>query len=194
MNPRAKEELHRIWRIRPRGNLWLFAYASLIWRPEGHVTASVPALIHGWHRSLCMNSTVNRGTPEQPGLVFALDRGGSCRGLALRLQNLSGNSDYEEFTQLWAREMPNGSYTPRWVDCDTPDGTIMALAFTLDKTHPSYLGRLSDEEYLKRFRCAQGKFGSTWDYVHQTHEALHRIGIEDAPLCRLVRLARAAGI
>ena len=191
MTPLAQAELNRIWRLRPRGNLWLFAYASLIWRPECEHTEAQPALIHGWHRSLCMKSTVNRGTPELPGLVFALDSGGSCKGLALRL---GGNDAYAEFQRLWDREMMNAVYTPRWVNCDTPAGTVSALAFTLRKDHNSYLGKLSDERYIDTFKRASGRFGTTWDYVRQTHDALHKIGIADAPLCRLVKLGQAAGL
>ncbi len=191
MTPKAQAELHRIWRLRPRGNLWLFAYASLIWRPEGHVTESRPGLIHGWHRSLCMKSTVNRGTPELPGLVFALDRGGSCKGLALKL---GGDNAYEEFQKLWDREMLNAVYTPKWVNCDTPEGIVVALTFTLGRDHDSYLGKLSDEEYLQRFRQCTGRYGTTWDYVRQTHDALHEIGIADAPLCHLVKIGKATGL
>jgi glutathione-specific gamma-glutamylcyclotransferase len=191
LTPQSLAELNRIWRIRPRGNLWLFAYASLIWRPEGKVLESRPGKIFGWHRSLCMKSTLNRGTPDNPGLVFALDHGGACKGLALRV---GGTDAYEEFTQLWMREMVNAIYTPHWVNCHTPEGMVVALTFTLGRTHPSYLSRLSDEEYLRRFKQCTGRYGTTWDYVKQTHDALHEIGITDAPLCRLVNLARAAGM
>ncbi|MGZ5237736.1 MAG: gamma-glutamylcyclotransferase, partial [Caldimonas sp.] len=62
------------------GDAWIFGYASLIWRPEFDAVEDRPATVYGWHRSLAMRSRVNRGTPECPGLVFALVAGGSCRG------------------------------------------------------------------------------------------------------------------
>ena len=59
-----------------RDDLWVFGYASLIWRPEFESVEDRPARVYGWHRSLAMRSRINRGTPECPGLVFALVAGG----------------------------------------------------------------------------------------------------------------------
>ena len=66
--------------------LWVFAYASLLWRPEFDVAEQSLARGQGWHRALQMWSRVNRGTPAQPGLVFALLRGGSCSSYAPECQ------------------------------------------------------------------------------------------------------------
>ena len=81
-------------------DLWVFGYASLIWRPEFASVEQRPATVHGWHRALTMRSRVNRGTPECPGLVFALVRGGSCRGMAYRIERRTGAAELE---RLWAR-------------------------------------------------------------------------------------------
>jgi cation transport protein ChaC len=191
IGPESLAALRRIRDSRPPGDLWVFAYASLIWRPECEHHETRHALVRGWHRSLCMKSTVNRGTPERHGLVFALDVGGACRGMALRISQACADV---ELQRLWHREMLNAVYTPRWVRCATPQGDIVALAFTLRRSHPSYLGRLGDDEVLRIFRHSRGRYGTTWDYVRQTHEALQKIGIHDAPLARLVRLGERAGL
>jgi len=93
------------------GDVWVFGYASLIWRPEFEAVEDRAATVHGWHRALAMRSRVNRGTAECPGLVFALVPGGSCRGRAYRIEQPRVDS---ELRRLWTREMPSGVYDPRW--------------------------------------------------------------------------------
>src|ERR1700712_2761733 len=100
-------------------DLWVFGYASLIWRPEFESDEARPAVVHGWHRALEMRSRVNRGTPECPGLVFALVPGGSCRGMAYRVARPRAPAELE---RLWAREMPTGVYDPKWLACRTAQG------------------------------------------------------------------------
>jgi cation transport protein ChaC len=191
LHPESLRQLERIRRSRPLGDLWVFAYASLIWKPECAHIESRPALVRGWHRSLCMKSTINRGTPQLPGLVFALDRGGACRGVALRIAESRAD---QELLRLWSREMVSAVYTPHWVRCLTPKGSVTALTFTLPRSHPSYLGRLPDAHLLDIFKRAAGRYGSTWEYVRETHQALQRMQVHDAALARVVRLAQAAGL
>ncbi|MBQ0961349.1 gamma-glutamylcyclotransferase [Ideonella sp. 4Y11] len=174
-----------------QGPLWLFAYGSLIWKPDFDAVEQHPAQVMGWHRCLRMRSRINRGTPEQPGLVLALVRGGSCRGLALRLPDESAEATLR---QLWLREMPTGTYTPRWLRCHTPQGPLRALAFTLDRHSPAHVGALADQELLHILRHAQGRYGRTLDYLVQTEEALRRCGITDRHLASQVRLARQHGL
>src|SRR5690606_4852504 len=119
----------------PAADLWVFAYASLVWRPEFDAVEARPARVHGYHRSLQMWSRVNRGTPQCPGLVFALLPGGGCEGLALRVPRAQVEG---LMPQLWAREMPNPVYDPKWLRVRTPQGEVSALAFTLLRRSPSY--------------------------------------------------------
>jgi cation transport protein ChaC len=169
-------------------DLWVFGYASLIWRPEFDADEQRPATVHGWHRALRMRSRVNRGTPECPGLVFALVAGGSCRGMAYRIDKRRADAELE---RLWAREMPTGVYDPKWLPCRTPQGPVQALAFTLSRRSPAHTGPLSDAQMVTVLRDAVGRFGSTRDYLLETARSLHGCGIRDRDIERLVALARA---
>ncbi len=167
-------------------DLWLFGYASLIWKPEFDYAQRLDAHVHGWHRALCMWSRVYRGTPECPGLVFGLLSGGSCHGQAFRVPAAQAQ---QVLTQVWQREMVSDVYTPRWVTCRTAAGTVQALAFTLSRHNPQYTGQLSDAQYAHVFLNATGCFGSTLDYARQTYQALLTQGIDDRALARLLGLA-----
>jgi len=170
-----------------RADLWVFGYASLIWRPEFDFAEARPARVHGWHRALEMRSRVNRGTPECPGLVFALVRGGACRGMAYRIPR---ERVEQELDRLWVREMPNGVYDPRWVPCRTAEGPIEALAFTLSRSSPNYTGAMEEALLVQVLGTACGRYGSTLDYLLQTAESLRGCGIRDRHVERLVDLAR----
>jgi glutathione-specific gamma-glutamylcyclotransferase len=167
-------------------DLWVFGYASLIWRPAFEADEQRPAVVHGWHRSLNMRSRINRGTPERPGLVFALVSGGSCRGVAYRVDRRRARAELE---RLWEREMTTGVYDPKFLGCRTPHGTVPALAFTLSRRSPAHCGELCDDEVLEILRAARGRFGSTLEYLLQTHASLLRCGIRDREIERLVALA-----
>jgi len=172
-------------------DLWVFGYASLIWRPSFDAAEQRSATVHGWHRALHMRSRVNRGTPERPGLVFALVSGGSCRGVAYRIER---ERAHDELQRLWEREMPTGVYDPKWLACRTPHGPVRALAFTLSRRSPNHTGALPDDEMLTILREARGRYGSTLDYLLETAESLRRCGIRDREIERLVQLAaRATG-
>lgn len=175
------------WRsLGPRADLWVFGYASLVWRPEFQAAEQRIARVQGHHRCLQMFSRVNRGTPERPGLVFALMPGGSCTGLALRLPH---DEVEAHMPALWAREMPNPVYDPKWLLCETAQGPVRALAFTLSRRSPNHTGPLSAEQYRDIFAHARGRYGSTLDYARQTLHGLRAHGIEDRALARLLKIA-----
>jgi cation transport protein ChaC len=166
-------------------DFWVFGYGSLIWRPELPTLETVRARVLGYHRGLYLWSRINRGTPQTPGLVLALDRGGSCTGLAFRLdpQQLD-----EALRSLWLREMPMGSYRPSWLRCTLADGRrVKALSFVMRRGIPTYAGRLPDEVVRTVFEQACGRYGTTRDYVERTVQALREHGIADAALEKLLK-------
>jgi cation transport protein ChaC len=168
-------------------DLWVFGYASLIWRPEFEFEEHRAAAVHGWHRALRMRSRVNGGSPERPGLVFALVPGGSCRGVVYRIGRERAESELE---RLWAREMPTGVYDPRWLPCRTPEGSVEALGFTLSRRSPNYVSTLSDDELLHVLRGASGRYGTTLQYLIDTARSLRDRGVRDREIERLMALVR----
>jgi cation transport protein ChaC len=134
---------------------------------------------------------VNRGTPECPGLVAGLDRGGSCAGVVYRVPP---HEVRRQFEQLWEREMFMGSYAPRWLRCRAADGKdVPALAFVVRRDVANYAGRLSEAEILDVFRRgSSGRFGTSLDYLVNTVRSLHEHGLSDPHFERLARHASAA--
>lgn len=185
----ALHELRRQWA--GHGERWVFGYASLIWRPEFDAAEHRSALLHGWHRALRMRSQVNRGTLQQPGLVFALLPGGACRGVVYRLRAQTAEHELE---RLWAREMVTGVYDARLLPCRTAQGPVAALAFTLSRRSPACLPRLPDDELLHILRHARGRYGSTLHYLAETALALRERGVHDREIERLMTLARQHGL
>jgi len=163
----------------PGQDVWIYAYGSLIWRPDFEFAERRLATLRGYHRSLCLWSQVNRGTPECPGLVFGLDRGGSCRGVVYRLPGAVVES---VFTTLWQREMPTGAYLPRWLHCETEAGRVPALAFVMNRANYAYAGALTEDEILAIVRRAEGSYGPCTEYVTATASALRQVGIRDRRL------------
>ncbi len=146
------------------------------------------AKVFGYHRGLYLWSRVNRGTPEQPGLVLALDRGGSCNGLAMRL---SADQARSHLSTLWYREMAMGSYNPAWLRCTLATGhATRALAFVMRRDVKTYAGRLNDDLIRHVFRRAQGRYGTTHDYVARTVQALREADMPDRALEAILRRCR----
>ena len=173
------------------GDIWLFAYGSLVWNPIVHFAERRVVTMHGFHRRFSMWSRINRGTPEDPGLVLGLDHGGCCTGVAYLLLA----ADVEaELRLLWRREMLLGIYRPRWLTAVDAAGPLPALGFAVLRSGPSYAGRLSDDAVVECLCRTVGKLGRGIDYLRNTIDGLDQAGITDAHLLRLDALARARGI
>jgi glutathione-specific gamma-glutamylcyclotransferase len=168
-------------------DVWLFAYGSLVWNPVLDFDERVVATVHGYHRSFCLWSRVNRGTPERPGLVLGLDRGGRCPGVAYRIPERLAEG---ELRLLWRREMLLGSYSPLWVHATRAGKPFRALAFVVNRLRSGYAGRLPPETIVETLRHGQGKLGNGIDYLRQTVDGLAAAGIRDPHLLRLDALAR----
>lgn len=174
-------------RLRPGEPVWVFGYGSLIWRPDFEFAERRLATLHGHHRALCLWSREHRGTPDRPGLVFGLDRGGSCRGVVYRLAD---DQVAQVFPKLWVREMTTGSYVPRFLKCATDAGPVRALVFVINRDGPGYVSELPLQEQLAIIRRAAGGYGPCTDYVLETARALKIAGIRDRRLESLVRALR----
>lgn len=167
--------------------MWVFAYGSLMWRPGFDYVEVRPALLRGYHRALCVYSHIHRGTPECPGLVLGLDRGGSCRGVAFRVEP---DKAEEVMEYLYAREMMNFVYHPRFQHVSLPDGPVKAHMFVVDRSHRQYAGKLSDRRTVDMILQGDGKSGKCFAYVENTVEHLDELGIPDRRLHRVLRMAR----
>jgi cation transport protein ChaC len=165
---------------------WVFGYGSLIWRPGFAFIRQAPALLAGAHRSLCIYSHRHRGTAAQPGLVFGLVRGGSCRGMAFEVEERAWP---EVVDYLRERELDKGVYreTLRPVRVDGL-GTVDALTFVVDERHAQYAGRLAIAEQARLVRLGRGESGANVEYVLETARTLARLGIRDRFLDELVEL------
>ncbi|NKL21795.1 gamma-glutamylcyclotransferase [Rhizobium leguminosarum bv. viciae] len=166
---------------RPAGDVWVFAYGSLIWNPTFKFEETRVAVIQGWHRSFCLSVSAGRGTVEAPGLVLGLDKGGTCPGVAFRI----AEADLEtELAVLWKREMITGAYAPHWLDIHDADGQKFgnAIAFTIDHNSPNYAGNLEREVIVSRLATASGFLGTSADYLFQTAEGLRSRGVLDEDL------------
>jgi cation transport protein ChaC len=170
---------------------WVFAYGSLIWDPGFPWEERAPARLRGYHRAMCIYSHVWRGTPERPGLVLGLDRGGSCRGIAYRVATARAA---EVAAYLEARERVTEVYVGRMlpVTLESPGAAyrVRALAYVADRAHRQYAGRLPGEAAARLIRAGQGQGGRNTDYLASTVAHLEELGMADAPLARLARLVR----
>ena len=164
--------------------VWIVAYGSLMWSPLMHDAERRPAQVHGWHRGFYLWSMINRGTPETPGLVLALDRGGACRGVACRLDPATAAEDLE---LLWRREMIAGTYLPRWLHARTAEGPVRAVAFVINREKSTYAGRLDDDTIVDAALHARGHYGPCRDYLLETAASLEKMGMADARLSRLAK-------
>lgn len=170
----------------PKGPLWVFGYGSLIWNPAFHHTARRTARVFGYHRSFCIKTPLGRGSPDYPGLVLALDAGGSCNGVAFRLP---ARQMREELSVVWAREMAiAGTYQPICVRAQTPKGPIHAVTFAINRASERYVGRLPETELVECLANASGYLGSCAEYLHNTVTHMRESGIRDTQMFRLHRL------
>lgn len=171
---------------------WVFGYGSLIWRPGFEYLRAVPALLAGAHRRLCIYSHRHRGTPGQPGLVFGLVHGGSCRGIAFEVE---ASRWPEVYAYLSDREMDRGVYREAQRAVRLADGAVVsALAFMVDQRHVQYAGRLEIAEQVRLVRAGVGESGPNHEYVLATARHLEQLGIRDKYLTELVEQLRGVDL
>jgi cation transport protein ChaC len=169
----------------PQADLWVFGYGSLMWRPGFEFIEQVPARLIGEHRALCVYSFDHRGTPEKPGLVLGLDRGGACRGVAFRVARRLRGKTVE---YLRSREQTTNVYREAlrsvWLG-NEPRQRVSALTYVVDRGHVQYAGRLSLAEQLRLVQQGHGRSGNNRDYVLSTVRSIEAQGFRDEQLHRL---------
>lgn len=159
-------------------NFWVFGYGSLMWKPGFDHLQAQPALLRGAHRSLCVYSWIHRGTQEKPGLVFGLDRGGACRGMAFEV---ASENREDTIAYLRAREQVTMVYLEKWRKIKLQNGeTVEALVYMVNHSHDQYAGALPLEEQLDIVTHAVGQSGKNPEYVLSTATHLEELGIKDA--------------
>jgi glutathione-specific gamma-glutamylcyclotransferase len=177
-----------------KGDLWVFGYGSLMWRPGFEYAEKVPARLIGEHRALCVYSFDHRGTPEKPGLVLGLDRGGACRGIAFRVAPELRDSTIE---YLRAREQTTHVYREVmravWLN-NSSQQRVSALTYVADRSHVQYAGRLPLNEQLRIVRQGHGRSGNNRDYVLATVKAIEAEGFRDEQLHRLATMLHDAHV
>jgi len=171
-------------------DLWVFGYGSLMWRPGFEFIEQVPARLIGEHRALCVYSFDHRGTPEKPGLVLGLDRGGACRGIAFRV---AATQRDEVINYLRGREQTTHVYREVmrsvWLENEARS-RVSALAYVVDRGHVQYAGRLSLREQLRYVQQGHGRSGNNRDYVLETVRSIEAQGFRDSQLHQLARMLR----
>src|SRR3982750_2370363 len=165
-----------------KGDLWVFGYGSLMWRPGFEFIEQLPARLIGEHRALCVYSFDHRGTPEKPGLVLGLDRGGACRGIAFRI---AAKDRTDVVAYLRAREQVTSVYREVmrsvWRENDARQ-RVSALAYVVDRGHAQYAGRLSLADQHRHVVHGHGQSGANRDYVLATVRAIEAEGFRDSQL------------
>jgi len=162
-----------------RKNIWVFGYGSLLWNPVIDIVQKKTGTVYGYRRRFCMVAPTGRGTREAPGLVLALDAGGCCQGIALKVRP---GRVREELSLLWRREMVVGSYTPKWVTMYSKTGQQTVLAFAMNRSHRSYCGALTQAKTATMIARAKGVLGRNSDYLFDTVTHLEENGLRDKPL------------
>ena len=175
-------------KLGPGEDLWVFGYGSLMWKPEMEYVESRMGRISGWHRRFCLWQWRYRGTTAKPALMLALDRGGSCRGVAYRL---SSPDIAAKVRAVWRREMIGRGYEPRWATVLTSDGPIVAATFVANRKGPRYAGRLTDVDVANYIASACCHIGPSAEYLLETVRHCEGIGVRDPMLRRLERLVAA---
>ena len=169
----------------PGDMIWVFGYGSLIWNPAFDYHERRIGTLHGYHRQFCFRSTVGRGSPDSPGMMLGLDRGGSCKGVVLGVRRECAE---EELKSVFMREMTGYSYTARWGKVRTDEGPLRAIAFVADRDCEHYVGRRPPEEIARHIAQGCGHLGPCADYLFNTRDHLAALGVPDPTLNRLCRL------
>ena len=170
------------------GEVWFFAYGSLIWKPACDVVELKTGVVRGWHRAFCLGwNTRFRGSDENPGLMLALDRGGACKGVAYRVPPSCVKENLEKLLRREMSYWPS-AFPPRWVSVETSTGPMRAITFAIDRKSGRYVTGLTNPQIAQVLAAAVGARGSMAEYLYATVQHLEQLGIHDRHLWELQEL------
>jgi len=185
----AREASRRVTLAGHTGDLWVFAYGSMMWDPAMDFAEVRRAWLPGHARRFILCDIYGaRGTREAPGLMAALDRGDGCHGLAFRVP---AERVEDEMRNLWAREMVLPSYVPRILPADLDGESVMALAFLADHDTDMIRGDLTREQQVRYLATGTGFLGSSRDYLEIIALQFAALGIDDPEVSALMADVRA---
>ncbi len=187
LDAKLRMDLDRFTAHLPRGDLWVFGYGSLMWSPDFRFAERRAAHLYGYHLTLCILSHSYRGTPELPGLVMGLCPGGSCWGVAFRVDQRHVGRTLEA---LWHREMPNHVYEPRFVMVRVGHRAVRGIAFVADRRHRQFAGRLSVLQTARMVAQGCGERGQNLDYLAHTVAHMDELGVREGHLHEVLSRAR----
>lgn len=183
-----EENRQSVLKGRLKSDLWVFAYGSLIWDPAVYVDEYRYGTLNGWRRSFCMRLEGGRGTPDKPGLMAALDEGGVCDGVVIRIP---AEGVDQETAFMWNREMFAGAYCPVFLPVQTPQGEVEALAFVMNHENHRYMPDVAEDVAARMIAEAVGTLGPNFEYLDSLVRHLDELGIEDTAMRHLHALASA---
>jgi cation transport protein ChaC len=181
-----RRSIEAMLRARPDrgGDVWLFAYGSLIWNPIVDFIERRVVTVRGYHRRFCLWTELYRGSPGAPGLVLGLVPGGACRGVAYRIRAVEAQAELE---LIWRREMITDAYRPLWLRTVSAAGRGWAIGFVSNRRYRRYAGRLPEERVAHSIATARGRLGSCAAYLFATAGQLETLGVADPDLRRIRR-------
>jgi cation transport protein ChaC len=182
LSDEAREATRTALLANRNGDLWLFAYGSLMWDPAVHIVEIRIGRLDGFHRRFCLKSNIGRGSADKPALMAGLDLGGECYGLAYRIPAAHVDRETEV---LWMREMIAGSYVPTVLPVETPQGHVEALAFVINRQSNRYY-EPGLEEAARLIATGRGVRGTSLEYLEKVADRLHLLGLRDPPIEELL--------
>jgi len=172
-------------------DIWVFGYGSLVWRPGFEFDHKEIATLSNYARSFCMWSIHHRGTPENMGLVLALDHcdGETCDGIAFRV---SADKAARVLDYLRERELISSAYLEIQTDITLQTGEVVtAYTYVIDSNHEQYVNSLTLDDQARVISQAVGGMGPNTEYLLNVTQHLNDLGIQDADLNDLSNKVRA---
>jgi cation transport protein ChaC len=171
------------------GDLWIFAYGSLMWDPAMRFTEVRRAFAASHERRfILMDEQGGRGMPGAPGLMAALDTGDGCEGLGFRIPARDVDVETEI---LFRREAIGPAYIPRFVTIRIGAEEVQALTFLADHECPDIRGDITREEQVRYIATGSGFLGTSHDYLASIVDHLTHLGIADEHCTDLLRAVEA---